>query len=58
LGWKEGRNYAFEFRWPGSDPAVRAAAEDMVRSAPDVIVVGSLVAACELRKQSTAESKR
>ena len=41
LGWTEGRNVLFEIRVapPGSDPqAMKAAAEELVRSKPDVLV--------------------
>jgi putative tryptophan/tyrosine transport system substrate-binding protein len=44
LGWIEGRNVRFEVRVVAEDPdRVRMHAEELVRSAPDVIAVGSLV---------------
>jgi putative tryptophan/tyrosine transport system substrate-binding protein len=44
LGWIDGRNVRFEVRVVAEDPdRVRMHAEELVRSAPDVIAVGSLV---------------
>ena len=44
LGWIEGRNVRFELRVVAEDPdRVRAYADELVRLAPDVIAVGSLV---------------
>jgi putative ABC transport system substrate-binding protein len=55
LGWAEGRNYQFEYRWPGGDPErMRTAAAEMVRVAPDVIVVGHTLTARSLRKETTS----
>ena len=55
LGWTEGRDYQFEYRWPGLDPGViRVAAAELVRMAPDVIVVGNTPSfAVTLRKETT-----
>jgi putative tryptophan/tyrosine transport system substrate-binding protein len=54
LGWVEGRSYQFEYRWPGSDPEqIRAAATEMARAAPDIIVVGHTLTALALRKETT-----
>ena len=45
LGWTEGRNVRFEFRISADDPdLLRTHAEELVRLAPDVIVVGSVPA--------------
>src|SRR5262245_10704473 len=44
LGWIEGRNVRFEVRVVAEDPdRVRIHAEELVRSAPDVMAVSSLV---------------
>jgi putative ABC transport system substrate-binding protein len=54
LGWTEGRDYQFEYRWPGTDPErIRVAAVELVRMAPDVIVVGNTPSALTLRKETT-----
>jgi putative tryptophan/tyrosine transport system substrate-binding protein len=37
LGWTEGRNIHMDYRWPDV-PGMRAAAADLVASAPDVII--------------------
>jgi putative ABC transport system substrate-binding protein len=53
LGWTEGRNYRFEFRWPGPDVGLqRAHASELVNLAPDVIMAGSVPAALAF-KQAT-----
>jgi putative tryptophan/tyrosine transport system substrate-binding protein len=45
LGWIEGRNVRFERRFSADDPdRLRALADELVRLAPDVIVVASLPA--------------
>jgi putative ABC transport system substrate-binding protein len=55
LGWIEGGNYQFEYRWPGSDPErIRIASVEMVRAAPDIVVVGHTLSALSLRKESTS----
>src|SRR5262245_9719370 len=39
LGWTDGRNVRFDYRWSVSDPVrEKAAAAELVRSTPDVIV--------------------
>jgi putative ABC transport system substrate-binding protein len=54
LKWTEGQNYRFEYRWPGSAPdGVQATVADMVRAAPDVIVVRGMRTALLLRKETT-----
>ena len=54
LGWIESRNYQFEYRWPGTDPErTRALVVDLVRAAPDIIVVGNSLSALALRKETT-----
>jgi putative ABC transport system substrate-binding protein len=52
LGWTEGRNVRFEFRWPDGDPArTRAYAAELVALAPDVIVTGTTPAAIVMRQE-------
>lgn len=39
LGWSEGRNVRFDYRWVGADPErIRASAAELVSLAPDVIL--------------------
>src|SRR5262245_26215170 len=53
LGWIEGRNYRLESRWPGGAPdRVRASAAELVRMACDIVVVGSLLAAQAIRRDT------
>jgi putative tryptophan/tyrosine transport system substrate-binding protein len=53
LGWVNGRNVRFEYRWPGADAAqIRTMAQELVRLAPDVIVCTGTPAALAL-KQAT-----
>jgi putative ABC transport system substrate-binding protein len=51
LGWTDGRNARIEYRWGAGDTdRVKASAAEMVRSAPDVIVVSSNPALAELHR--------
>jgi putative ABC transport system substrate-binding protein len=51
LGWHDGDNLRIDYRWPGGDPAlIKAAAADMVNSAPDLIVVAANAAVAELHR--------
>ena len=53
LGWTEGRNVHFEFRWPNGDPdRTRAFAMEFVGLAPDVIVTGTTPAAIVLQRET------
>jgi len=53
LGWTEGRNVHFEFRWPNGDlDRTRAYAMELVGLAPDVIVTGTTPAAIALRRET------
>jgi putative ABC transport system substrate-binding protein len=55
LGWVENRTYQFEYRWPGSDPErIRTAAAEMVRVAPDIVVVGHTLSARALQNETTS----
>ena len=41
LGWKEGRNIRFEYRWPaGNTELIKTYAAELVASAPDLILTG------------------
>jgi putative ABC transport system substrate-binding protein len=51
LGWAEGRNYRFEYRWPGPDTErVRTQAAELAALAPDVIASGTVVGALALKQ--------
>jgi putative ABC transport system substrate-binding protein len=53
LGWHDGDNLRIDYRWPGGDPAlIKAAAADMVNSAPDLIVVAANAAVAELHRMT------
>jgi putative tryptophan/tyrosine transport system substrate-binding protein len=53
LGWTEGRNVRFDRRLSDDDPdRLRAQADELVRLAPDVIVVGSLPASRALLERT------
>jgi putative ABC transport system substrate-binding protein len=53
LGWTEGKDYRFEFRWPGPGAErIRAHAIELVGLAPDLIVTGSVVAAQVMLQES------
>jgi putative ABC transport system substrate-binding protein len=55
LGWIDSRDYHIAYRWPGSVPErVRAAAAELVRTSPDVMVAGSLAATLSIRRQTKA----
>jgi putative tryptophan/tyrosine transport system substrate-binding protein len=53
LGWIEGHNYRFEYRWPGPDTErLRAHVAELVELAPDVIIAGTTPGTLAL-KQAT-----
>jgi putative tryptophan/tyrosine transport system substrate-binding protein len=55
LGWAEGRNVRFDYRWGASADApdrIRRYATELVALAPDVIVAGSGGIAIELKRAS------
>jgi len=55
LGWTEGRNLAIDYRFiNGSTEQIRAAAEDLVATAPDVIFASSNVSVAPLQKATSA----
>jgi putative ABC transport system substrate-binding protein len=42
LGWEEGRNVQFDYRWAGGDPArIATQAADLVKTQPDVILAAT-----------------
>jgi putative ABC transport system substrate-binding protein len=51
LGWTDGRNVRIEYRWGDGDPErAKTMAAELVRSAPDVIVVAGSPALAELQR--------
>jgi putative ABC transport system substrate-binding protein len=51
LGWVNERNLRIEYRWAESHDALQAYASELIRMAPDVILVNSTPAAAALHKQ-------
>jgi ABC-type uncharacterized transport system substrate-binding protein len=51
LGWLEGRNLHTEYRWAGDDDGLRNHARELVRMAPDVVLVNSTPATVALHGQ-------
>jgi putative ABC transport system substrate-binding protein len=55
LGWSDGRNVEYHFRWAGNDTArLRASAADLVGLRPDVILAPSTIATEALRQATSA----
>jgi putative tryptophan/tyrosine transport system substrate-binding protein len=55
LGWSEGRNVEYHFRWAGNDIArLRASAVELVGLRPDVILAPSTIATEALRQATSA----
>jgi putative ABC transport system substrate-binding protein len=53
LGWVEGRDFRFEYRWPaGNVEREKVQAVELVALAPDVIVVGAIGAALTLKRET------
>src|SRR5262249_43352825 len=51
LGWTDGRNVRVDYRWSVSDPArEKAAAAELVRSIPDVIVTSGPTMLAEVQR--------
>src|SRR5580704_7359035 len=54
LGWADGRNVRIEYRWgTGDAERIKASVAELVRSAPDVIVVEANPALAELHRLSS-----
>jgi hypothetical protein len=54
LGWIEGHNYQFEYRWPDNNPElVKNQAVELAALAPDVLVVGTALAVSTLRRETS-----
>jgi putative tryptophan/tyrosine transport system substrate-binding protein len=53
LGWIEGRNIEFDFRWPAADPdRIRAYATELVDTKPSAILVNSTAATAALQQKT------
>jgi putative ABC transport system substrate-binding protein len=53
LGWVEGRNIDFDYRWPAADPELtRAHAAELVRTIPSAVLVNSTPGAAILRQET------
>jgi putative ABC transport system substrate-binding protein len=53
LGWIEGRNIEFDFRWPAADPdRIRAYARELVGTKPSVILVNNTSGTAALRQET------
>ena len=54
LGWKEGRNIRFDYRWPaGNDELIKTHAAELVASAPDLILTGITPAVQALKRETS-----
>jgi putative ABC transport system substrate-binding protein len=54
LGWTEGRNINFVYRWAGGDPArAKADAAELVSEKPDVIIANSTMALTAVRNETS-----
>src|SRR5262245_51351993 len=54
LGWIEGHNYQFEYRWPANDPElIKRQAVELAALAPDVVVVGTALGVSTLRRETS-----
>jgi putative ABC transport system substrate-binding protein len=53
LGWIEGRNIEFDFRWPAVDPdLIRTYAVELIDAKPSVILVNSTAATAALQQKT------
>ncbi|MCC6778394.1 MAG: ABC transporter substrate-binding protein [Hyphomicrobiales bacterium] len=54
LGWSEGRNVQFEYRWAQAEPElIKRYSAELVASAPDLILTGLTPAVQALKREST-----
>src|SRR5262249_61194234 len=54
LGWMEGHNYQFEYRWPANDPElIKRQAVELAALAPDVVVAGTALGVSTLRRETS-----
>jgi putative ABC transport system substrate-binding protein len=55
LGWREGRNIRFEYRWPGDDPEIiKTYAAELVALAPDLILCGVTPGVQALQRETSS----
>ena len=55
LGWIEGHNYRFEYRWAANDPGLlQRQAVEFVALAPDVLIVGTALGISTLRRETSS----
>jgi ABC-type uncharacterized transport system substrate-binding protein len=53
LGWREGHNVRFDYRWTAGDPnAIPAAAKELIGGIPDVVVAEGSPAAAALQRET------
>src|SRR6516165_3198046 len=53
LGWTDGRNARFDFRWPVADSnRIRALAQEVVGLQPDIILTSGSVATAALQRET------
>ena len=53
LGWSDGRNVRMDLRWGGADTnRIRALAQELVGSQPDIILVASIAATAALQRET------
>jgi putative ABC transport system substrate-binding protein len=53
LGWTDGRNARMDLRWGGADiNRIRALAQELVGSQPDIIVTGGIAATVPLQRET------
>jgi putative ABC transport system substrate-binding protein len=53
LGWTDGRNVRMDLRWGGGDiNRIRALAQELVRSQPDIILTGGTLATAAVQRET------
>jgi putative tryptophan/tyrosine transport system substrate-binding protein len=59
LGWTDGRNVRIDTRWGGGDPQrAKTTTAELVRSAPDAIVVAGSLVLAELQRLTSSPTTR